>query len=37
MFTRDFQTFIDNCGELNYHEIFELSQVAQGNAEEALG
>lgn len=33
MFTYDFQTFIDNCGELNYHEIFELSQVAQGYVE----
>lgn len=31
MYTKDFQTFIDNCGELNYHEIFELSQVAQGS------
>jgi len=31
MFTKNFQTFIDNCGELNYHEVFELSQVAQGN------
>ena len=30
-FTRDFQEFIDGCGELNYHEIFELSQVAQGH------
>lgn len=30
-FTRDFQEFIDSCGDLNYHEIFELSQIAQGH------
>ncbi len=33
MFTKDFQTFVDNCGELNYHEIFELSQAAHGYAD----
>lgn len=33
MFTNDFQTFIDNCGVLNYHEIFELFQVAQGHSD----
>ena len=30
-FTRDFQEFMDGCGELTYHEIFELSQVALGH------
>lgn len=30
-FSRNFQEFIDGCGELNYHEIMELSQVAQGH------
>ena len=32
-FTKDFQRFIDACGDLNYHEIFELAQAAQGNTE----
>ena len=31
-FTKDFQSFIDACGDLNYHEMFELVQAAQGNS-----
>ena len=30
-FTRNYQDFVDGCGELNYHEIYEMSQVAQGH------
>jgi len=30
-FTRNYQDFVDGCGELNYNEIYEMSQVAQGH------
>lgn len=29
--TKCYQDFVDGCGELNYHEIYEMSQVAQGH------
>lgn len=32
-FTKDFLKFVDACGDLNYHEVFELVQAAQGNTE----
>lgn len=32
-FTKNFQNFIEACGVLNYHEVFELAQAAQGNTE----
>lgn len=28
-----FEEFIDNCGDLNYHEIYDLAQALQGNTE----
>lgn len=32
-FSRDFQDFINNIGDLNYHEVYDLAQALSGNTD----